>query len=220
VSFTAKDVMIAASITLQDQTNVRWPPTELLGYLNEGIREVANVKPNAATQTVQISLVSGAKQSLSSAYTFIAQAVRNVATGQPIQSLPSTDILDSMLPGWSNAAVMPFDASVRYIINDPTDPRTFYVAPGNNAAGQIEVVVGVLPAEVPPGANPATISTYTGVVGLPDAYRNCLIDYVIYRAFAKDAALPGADARAVSHKGLFDAALSSIGAGEAALVQA
>ena len=217
MAFAAKDVMAAASTILQDAGTVRWTPPELLGYLNEGVREIVAVKPNAASQTVNMTLVAGCKQTLAATHTVLSRAVRNVTSGKPIRVLDRREILDNMIPGWMNTANLAFALDVVYVVHDMTDPRTFYVAPGALVTSQIEIVVGVMPTEVAPGSNVLDTSTYTGTVGLPDLYRNCLVDYSLYRAFSKDAGIPGAAQRAQAHKALFDNALVSIASGENAM---
>lgn len=218
MTFQAKDVMSQASTTLQDNGAIHWTPPELLSYLNEAVREIVVVKPNAATQTVTMNLVAGPKQSIGATHTILSRAIRNVASNKPIRVLDRRETLDNMIPGWMANSVLAYAADVSYIIHDLTDPRTFYVAPGAIAGTtQIEVVVGVMPAEVPAGSNVLDISTYTGLVGLPDSYRNAIIDYILYRAFSKDAGIAGAAQRATAHKQLFDAALGNVASGENAL---
>lgn len=217
MAFAAKDVMQAASTILQDAGTVRWTPPELLAYLNEGVREIVAVKPNAASQTINMTLAAGCKQSLAAGQTVLSRAIRNVVSGKPIRVLDRREILDSQIPGWMNTANLTFALDVTYIIHDMTDPRTFYVAPGALVTSQIEVVVGIMPADIAVGANPIDTATYTSVVGLPDLYRNALTDFLLYRAFSKDAGIPGAANRATAHKTLFDAAMGSIANGENAM---
>lgn len=217
MAFAAKDVMQSASTILQDAGTVRWTPPELLGYLNEGVREIVSAKPNAASQTVNMTLVAGCKQTLAANHTVLSRAIRNVASGKPIRVLDRREILDSQIPGWMNSANLTFALDVTYVIHDMTDPRTFYVAPGALVTSNIEIVVGVMPADMAQGSNALDTATYTATVGLPDLYRNALIDFTLYRAFSKDAGNPGAAQRAVGHKGLFDAALVSIANGENAM---
>lgn len=217
MTFQAKDVMSAASTILQDAGTIRWTPPELLGYLNEGVRQIVTVKPNAASNTVTLALVSGALQALPAQYTMLSRVTRNTTSGKPIRVLDRMEILDSMIPGWMNSANLAFNVDAQYVIHDLTNPRRFYVAPGNNGAGSIEAVVGIMPADIAVGSSPLDTDSYTTAVALPDLYRNCLVDFILYRAFSKDAAMQGAAARATAHKQLFDAALLSIGNSENAM---
>jgi hypothetical protein len=217
MSFQAKDVMSAASNQLQDSGAIRWVPTELLSYLNEGVREIVAIKPNANSQTVLVTLAAGAKQTLGATYTVLSRAIRNSVSGKPIRVLENRELLDTQIPGWMNTTNLAFSLDVSYIVQDQTDPRTFYVAPGALVTSVIEIVVGVMPADVASGSNLLDIATFTGVVGLPDLYRNALIDYTLHRAYAKDSGLPNAAARSQAHRQLFDTAIGNIGAAENAM---
>lgn len=218
--FQAKDVMQQASTVLQDTGAVHWTPPELLSYLNEGVREIVAIKPNANSQTVELTLAAGTKQTLDPQYTVLSRAIRNSPSNKPIRVLDRRETLDNIIPGWMNTATLAHNIDVSYIIHDLTDPRTFYVAPGALATTKIEVVVGVMPEAIAPPANPLDIANYTGTVALPDVYRNALIDYVLYRSFSKDAGIPGAAQRAQGHKQLFDNAIGQFAAAENAMAMA
>lgn len=214
MAFQAKDVMNAASTILQDAGTVRWLPLELLSYLNEGIREIVAAKPNAASKTVSMPLVAGTKQTLPEQYTVLSRVLCNTVSGKPVRVLDRREMLDVMIPNWMNTATLTFALDVSYVIHDMTDPRTFYVAAGALGTSSIECVVGFMPNAIAAGSSPLDSSTYTASVELPDLYRNCLCDYVLYRAFSKDAGIAGAAARAQAHKALFDTALVTIANGE------
>lgn len=226
MSFQARDVMRSASITLQDSGTVRWIPTELLGYLNDGIREIVARKPNATTKTVTLTMAAGTLQELPEEYTILSDVTRNLTLGHGEAGGPvgggavrpiERTILDAQIPGWQDATVMPFAKKVVHVIYDPTDLRHFYVAPGNDGTGKVEAVVGFMPDPIATPANVLVVDEFTGEVPVPDLYRNALVDFVLHRAFAKDGASAGAAQRSVAHLEKFTAALSSIGQAEAAV---
>lgn len=215
--FQAKDVMLQASTVLQDTGAIHWTPPELLGYLNEGVREIVAIKPNANSQTITLNLVAGPKQALAANHTILSRVIRNIPSNLPIRVLDRRETLDNMIPGWMNTATLAYALNVSYVIHDLTDPRTFFVAPGALVNTQVEAVVGVMPADISAPANPLNVDAYTANVSLPDVYRNALIDFVLYRAFSKDAGNPGAAQRAQAHKQLFDAAVGNFAASENAM---
>lgn len=220
MSFTAADVMKRASTVLQDNGAVRWTAPEMRDYLNDGLREIVTLKPNAKTATVPLALDLGAKQSLPSQYTVLCDVICNRITGnsKAVRVLASRQIMDAQIPGWQDSATLPFSAAVTHVIQDLRDPRTFYVVPGNTGDGEIEAVVGTMPTPVAvPGANVLEIDSYNSAVDLSDVYQNALINYVLYRAFSKDSAQPGAAARAAAHFELFNAAVTGFGAAETAM---
>lgn len=224
MAFTAKDVMKRASSILQDDGAVRWPATELCDYLNDGLRELASMKPNAKTVTTSLTLVAGAKQTLPAAYTILSRVIRNDnATGtgakKSISTLTKREVMDSQIPNWQDTSVLPASLNVTHVIHDIVDPRTFYVVPSNLGAGKIEVVVGSLPATIPfpTGALMLDLDNYTTDVDVSDVYRNALVDYVVYRAFSKDSGIPAAAQRAQAHYELFKAGIGYFAASEAAI---
>lgn len=226
MAFQARQVMQAASTILQDVGTVRWTAAELLDHLNAGVREIVTRKPTASTKHVSLSLVSGTLQTLPAAYTMLCDVTRNLTAPHPnpvgggsIRVMASRSLMDQQIPDWQDSASLPFAKRVIHVIPDAADPRAFLVVPGNDGTGMIEAIVGFMPTAVaaPSGAAALETSNYTGEVPLPDAYRNALVEYVLHRAFAKDAGVPGAAERAVAHLNLFTDMLGAIGAGEAAL---
>lgn len=209
MAFTARDVIQTAQATLQDGSGVRWLPTELLNYLNAGTREIALQKPTATAETTTIDLVAGTKQAVPDGYQKLLSAIRNNTANSKGAVLPVVkEVLDVQYPGWHDPTVMPASESVAYIMDDMFDVATFYVCPANDGNGAIEVILSRLPADlVAPVSTPLDITTYNMSVLVPDIYKNCLVDYVCYRAFSKDLNVPGAAQRAQAHYQLFQAAL-------------
>lgn len=224
MAFQARDVMRSASTTLQDNGAVRWIPTELLDYLNDGIREIVAIKPNATTKTITLTMVAGTLQTLPDEYTILSDVTRNLTLGHDDVGGPvgggavrpiKRTILDAQIPGWQDSASLPFSKKVVHVIYDQTDPRHFYVAPGNDGTGKVEAIVGFMPASITVPANVLVVEDYTAEVPMPDIYRNALVDFILHRAFAKDGASPGAAQRSVAHREKFMAALASIAQAEA-----
>lgn len=209
--------MKPASTILMDGAGVRWPAPELLLWLNEGIREIAAAKPNAVTAPVTLTLVAGVAQTLPDDLTALVEPTRNSASGRPIFLLRNRDVLDHVVPGWMEPDVILPSDDIEYLVHDLKAPRQFWVCPAAIEDTEIEVIAGVLPADIPSGTMPTQIETYTALVPLPDIYRSPLIDFVLYRAFSKDAGIAAAAPRAEAHKTLFDTALVAIGGGEAAV---
>lgn len=225
MAITAKDVMMQAAITLQDIGGVRWPAPELHGYLNDGLREIVTIKPNARTKTVTLDLVEGTLQTLPDEYTTLSRVIRNIASaatgGVAIRPIPDRKLMDAQIPGWQSSTVLPFAQAVVHVIHDIAEPRSFYVVPGNNGTGKIEAVVGAYPAPVPaPTSNPGSINSYTAEIDLPDTYKNALTDYVIYRAYAKDSSITTSAARAQAHFELFRGGVTALADAESGIALA
>ena len=207
MTFKSQDVLSRVSTTLQDGGHIRWPLSELHGYLNDGLRDIVSIKPNALSKTVNLDLAEGTKQTLPATYTVLSRVSRNMidATtgGRAIRTMDSRSIMDSFMPGWQSEADVPFAATVVHVIHDIAEPRTFYVVPGNNGDGIIEAVVGSYPTPSPVPGSPTVLSNYTDNVDMPDIYMNALTDYVLYRAYSKDSRVAGSAARSQAHFALF-----------------
>ncbi|MDP0928507.1 hypothetical protein Q0601_15075 [Paracoccus onubensis] len=224
MSFTAADVMRKANTILQDAGAIRWTPVELREWLNEGMRAIITVKPNAKSGTVILELDNGTLQSLPPEYTILSRIVCNVgaapasARGRAVRSLWRREILDSQIPGWQDPTVLPYSANVDMVLQDAMSPREFYVVPGNNGSGRLEAVVGMYPAPIPlPPSGSLNLESYTTAVPMDDVYQGILVDLVLFRAFSKDSAAQDAAARAQAHLALAQGALQSFGTAEGSM---
>jgi hypothetical protein len=99
---------------------------------------------------------------------------------------------------------------------DPRLPREFLVYPPAAVGAQLEIIYSSVPAahaltETQLG-NPATAE----VIRIDDSFGNVLIDYVMYRAYSKDAEVSANASRAVAHYQAFQNGLGIKGQSEAA----
>lgn len=206
----ASEVMLKVSIILADAGGTRWPLPELLKWLNDGLREITLHAPSAVSSVEVIDMVEGTRQTLPDGFAALLRVNSNIdATGNRGVSVRPTrrDILDQQIPGWQSAAKLAFNAIVYHVIDDPLDRRSFLVAPGNDGTGKIECVVAKRPTEIAAPANPLDIEAYADVIELDDIFINSLVDYILYRAFSKDIAVPGIPQRAQAHYQQFANAL-------------
>ena len=202
------EILDRAGIILQDTTNIRWPTDELLDWLNDGQREIVLRKPDSYTKSESVSLTaSETKQNLPSGGIQLIDVVRNMGIGAPGatpgRAITRTEryILDSQRPDWNTETGS--DASKHYMF-DERNPKVFYVYPPQSATpGSVEIVYS---------AAPDALATSAASITLDDIYASALLDYVLYRAYSKDADIaPSAPQRAVGH---YEAFLKSLGAQE------
>lgn len=179
-TITASSVLTRASILLTDPTNIRWPQDELLIWLNDGQREVAAYKPNAFTKNQSLLLVSGTKQTLPSDGVSLISVVRNMGfngttPGRSV-TLVSREIMDSQVSSWHSAAG---DAEVKHYVYNSFDPKNFYVWPPQPSSnqGSVEIVYVASPTQ----------AEIDGTITLDDIYVTALLNYIMYRAYSKDA---------------------------------
>ena len=106
---TVASIVVKVQTILQDVTGIRWPEAELLGWLNDGQREVVLYKPNAFVTNENLQLVQGTRQDLPASGVQLIDVVRNMGTsgsapGRAIR-ITMREILDAQVPDWHNPAI-------------------------------------------------------------------------------------------------------------------
>lgn len=214
----ASDIINRAQIIVQDTTGVRWPYAELLQWLNDGQREVALYKPSATAQNVAIMLQQGTLQNIGAGGLALLRIIRNLKTpvgnpriGSTACRIVSREVLDAQHPDWHDPDKFTYQKVVKHFCFDDADPTNFYVFPGNNGTGAVEAVVSRSPADVAiaSGADANSLASYRQPIQVPDIYANCLLDYVLFRAYSKDADYAGNADRSAGHYAMFTAALGA-----------
>ena len=191
--------------TLQDNTSIRWPVSELVRYLNDAQREVILYRPDAAVTNASVPLATGSRQNLPVGGTKLVEVVRNSAGTKRAVRMVNREILDAQLPGWHAQAGV---TEILHYMYDPREPRVFYVYPPAAATGAaVDLSYASMPADIAEPSEGALYTSVTGNLGVPDIYGNAVQDYVLYRAYTKDSEYAGNAARAQAHYGAFANAL-------------
>lgn len=225
MTVNAKALLDRARRVIQDETNVRWPLPELRLWLNDALREIGLVKPTAYSTSAVITLSQGTLQRLPDAYTSVMRIVRNLksTTDSPRQGgaairTVDRETLDAQSPNWHDGTKLKYQKTVRNAAFESADPRAFYVYPGNDGTGVVEAIVSKIPTAVPaPGSGVDDINNYDVNIDIHDIYSNVLLDYILFRAYSKDAQYAGSAQRAAAHYALFSNALGVKVANEGAL---
>ena len=203
MSVTGQQIADKAETLLLDEANVRWSATELLGWINSGLGEIVTYKPTAYVTTTTMQCVAGTKQTLpADAITFI-DVTRNMGAAGTTPGRAITPVkrgtMDAVNPDWHTATA---SASARNFIFDPKNPKTFYVYPPQPATGMGHI-------EIAYGASPPPLASLAGNIPLDDTYESVLLDYVLYRAYSKDADSQPSLQRATTH---YQAFANAVGA--------
>lgn len=219
-----KDVLYRVSVQLHDinpQFN-RWTSRELVSWLNDGQRAIAKYVPTSCSRVDAVKLKPGTKQSIdivaadsivpgdgSSAVTVQGNALqsvgRNMGTdGQtPGKAIRITDreTLDVNDPNWHTATA----SVVSQYVFDPRTPKLFYVSPGVPANVNVWAEISWLvdPAEINVSGSYAWDGNSTTTISIDDKFTDDIVNYIIARAFMKDAEV-GANANmAAAHSQAF-----------------
>lgn len=179
-TITAQSIIDKAQVILQDTTNVRWVKDELLGWLNMGQLEIVRLAPDANAATEFIKLDPGTKQAIPAKGIRLIDVARNVPYAghdQTDRAIRQTErrFLDAQRPGWHSE---PPDPVVKHYMFDSRTPRIFYVYPPQPSASRyVELSYSAAPDDV----------GLLNPISLDDVYASALLDYVLYRAYSKDA---------------------------------
>lgn len=198
-TLTAKSLIDLAAIQLIDISGVRWTRAELLAWLNDGLRQIVLLQPNATNTVASVKLASGTRQTLPSGGWLLLSVNRNMGLngstpGRAIR-IVSRRIMDSVRPNWHSDQP---GVVVENYIYDLQDQTAFYVyppSPGNNYV------------ELNYSKQPDTLTSENDVIPVFDVYQSILIDYMLYRACSKDAEYAPGVALAQSYAASFIAAL-------------
>lgn len=214
----ASAIIDRAQTIVQDKTGVRWPYAELLGWLNDGQRETAVYKPTATARNVALMLEAGTLQSIGDGGLALLRVTRNLKTpvgtpriGGRACRIVEREVLDAQHPSWHDPDQFAYNKEVKHFCFDDSDPTHFYVFPGNDGQGAVEAVVSMSPTEVEleAGADINALASYARPINIPDIYANALLDYVLFRAYSKDAEYAGNSERSATHYQMFVATLTA-----------
>jgi len=204
----AQHILSRVRNILQDNTGVRWTDGEMFDYLSDAQREIANIRPDATAVHSNVQLATGTEQSIPTDGLRLIKLVRNMsgsgtdATGARSIRVVTEDSLNTTEPSWHDPTVTgdaTHGTEVKHYIFDSEDPRKFYVYPGVAGSAYVEVVYS---------KNPTNIGAATDVIQVDDIFANALINFVLYRAYLKDAEYAGNQNRAGSHYQLFTQSLA------------
>jgi len=209
-TLTGANLILRIEDSLQDSTNVRFPEAELLRYINDGQREVVNIRPDAAADHSNIALAVGTEQVIPDTASRLIKVVRNMsaaggsATGKRAITLVDMDIINAQDPDWHDPTVTGDSAhttTVKHYMFDEDDPRRFYVYPGASSTSTF--------VELVTSRNPTDLSSTSSTIYIDDIYGNAIVDFVLYKCYLKDAEFAGNLTMAQLHYQLF---MSSLGA--------
>ena len=218
-TLTGTNIIDRARLTLQDSSGVRWTDAELLIYINDAQREIVNFRPEATATHANLQLSTGTEQTLPSGGLRLIKVTRNMsgtasdATGAKSIRIVEEDLLNSIEPDWHDPTVTGSSAHGSIIKNylfDPDDPKKFYVYPGvaSGSNAYVELIYSKLPTD---------LSSVSSTIDLEDTYVNAILNFVLYRAYLKDAEFAGNQQRTATHYQLFIGSISGGGNAEAIL---
>jgi len=183
------DILTRSRDILQDADADYWSEAELPRWLSDGRLEAYKLRPDLYEVTEVATLAEGFRQELPNKSRRLLSVTRNVsAPKQRAITVIQADVLARIRPQWRSAKPA---AEILHYMYSELDPGHYDVYPPARADVQIEISYAKLPAAV---SNPDTELSEEG------EYATALIDYVLYRAFLKEAdTVPAFHDRAMLH---------------------
>lgn len=200
MTIDAQAIIRKAQIDLLDEAGTRWPARELVSHLNDAVRALVVARPDITTTTTAVALVAGARQALPAQAALLVDIPCNAAGKRRAISKVDQLLLDRTAPGWQG---MPQALEVEHFMHDLREPRAFMVYPPARVGAQVDLtwVARLQPVPEPAGATWAQVS---GGIELSEDWGSALLNYVLYRAYSKDAEVAGNAQLAASHLALFN----------------
>lgn len=181
---TAQDFVQRFMDAALDQANTRWKAPEVIRYANDGQRDIALHRPDAFTTTGELTTVAGTRQALPEGATKLLRALHNVTGGKRVRIVTHED-LDASVPSWHAAKQASVIVNIAY---DERFPLEWYCYPPSDGTAKVLAGWSITPTDIPTPSGD-TKATCTGNVSVSDLFVNALLDYVLYRAYAKDSGI-------------------------------
>lgn len=205
------DIIKRVEDVLQD-SNIRWPRVELQNWINESYLSITLLRPDANAKAGTFTCVAGTRQNISAVFPTalrLLDVTRNLAatSTKKVVRMVSRTVLDDQRPSWHAETAT---VNIQHFTFDARQPKEFFVYPPATTAAQLEVVYTDTP-----GTHSLTESqldpdgTNTETIKLDDIYMSPIIDWVLYRAYSKDAEYGQNEARAASAYQAFTAAIGA-----------
>ena len=192
------DLIAKARELLVDPDKVRWTDNELMSWLDSAYQQVILHRPDANSSLITHTCVPGPLQTLDSKLNgplllavkrnILTDANGNTSPGVPVR-LVSITLADTLIDTWY-AAPASSDGQVLEYMYDERTPRQFYVYPNATDKTKLELLVSTIPTPH---------SDVSESIAINNRYFGVLLDYVLYRAYLRDASTTHAKDLAITH---------------------
>lgn len=165
------------------EDGVRWTNAELVAWLNEAYQALVKIKPDASSVVADMRLDPGTRQAIPSDGLRLLDVVRNTANESEGMGIMVTSrrSLDMMRRGWHRD---PKTLDIEQFVFDDMAPAQFYVYPPAQDGARVELIYSAVPHH---DEGSGIDKLRDEAIKVNDAYAPILTDYVLYRAFSKDA---------------------------------
>ena len=204
MSTTAQSIIKSAQTALNDLDGTRWPATDLVDYLNLGQLELVRARPDQKANTATVSLVAGYRQAVPAEVMDLIDIPSNGPSGYRRITKVDHYMLDMVSPGWRGSTS---STTIQHFMHDQREPLIFLVYPPASSGASVVMTYSVIPTAVPAPTGPS-YSTVSGNLDVQDQWAEPLLNFVLYKAYAKDAEFGSAQLSA-SYYGMFQSAVGT-----------
>lgn len=195
------DVIAQAETIIQDKTNTRWPKQEWLDWFNGAVLAVIGLRPDANIANELFSTTANtALQALPAEGLKLINVINNDATGKQIRRIDKR-MLDDQVDNWYAET----GSDIDHYVYDDRDPKNFWVYPSTVVPHSIRIIY----SKAPEAITIADFAADVQVLPVDDSYMNPILDFMMYRAYSKDADYAQNAQRAQSHLQVFQLALGA-----------
>lgn len=207
MTISAKSIIQRVVETANDKTSVHWSINELVRYLNDGMREIAMLRPEAFSLTASLAAAAGASQTIPTTGIKLIDVPHNgtpAAPGMTVYKCEKRE-LDNVNSLWMQKTAVA--TAINWAPNE-SDPKKFWIYPPLIAASSITITYCATPTDVSEATDYTTFADLpTTELAIQVQHANACADYILFRQFSKDSSDAGNMARAGNHLTLFQNAL-------------
>jgi hypothetical protein len=195
------DVIAQAETIIQDKTNTRWAKAEWLNWFDGAVLAVIGLRPDANIANTVFNTIGGsALQTLPADGLKLINVINNDITGKQIRRIDKR-MLDDQVDAWYATV----GNNVDHYVYDDRDPKSFWIYPTPASAHAMRIIY----AQAPTATVIADFESDTQVLPIDDSYMNPILDFMMYRAYSKDADYASNAQRAQGHLQVFQMALGA-----------
>lgn len=179
---TVKWIIERASVEANDEAFQSIKGLDWFEWINDAQRAVCLLRPDAKSDISTFLLVTGTKQQIPAGTRRLQQLLRNMGTagstpGKAIRGPVPREDLDAVNPDWHKSTY--HGTEVEQYIYEENNPTFFYVYPGLQSAATLYVEAVV-------SKDPTDVSDHNSNLDIPDIFAPAVVEWVLYRAWARD----------------------------------
>lgn len=209
---TIREIVERIRLVLKDEddgdesTVLRWSDAELLFWVTDAQREIVRVIPDANPVDEVVELAAGSKQVLDRSRVWgLLDVVRDLGTGRPIRRISKEAFDLSFINAYSREPARPrnyyYSETNRFVFYvDPPAPDTSSQPEGNIS---VEITVSRIPDTVLSMGSEGDPTN----LEISSVFTNAVVEFVLYKAYMKDAPYASNAALANAHHAAFLSAL-------------